>query len=149
MKPATLSFSHRLLSLLLAALVLTASVGLTVRRHTCRISGRSTAHLLLPGLAGAAGCGPAAAVPELRDGCCDVAAQEHKLSSPAGPALLAKVLVPTPLLLALPPPVMPRWPAAAGAEATAAALGVRWFAADSSPPASGRAVLLRGRKLVV
>ena len=138
--------SHRLLSLLLAGLVLAASVGLTVQRHTCRISGRSTTRLALPGMGAADGCTLAA--PQVRDGCCDVAAQVHKLSSKAGHVQLAKVLVPTPLLLAL-PPVAQRWAPVAGARATAGARGVRWFAADSSPPASGRAVLLRGSKLVV
>ncbi|MEJ7665040.1 MAG: hypothetical protein WKG07_38740 [Hymenobacter sp.] len=50
---------HRLLSTLLALLVLATSVGLTAERHRCRISGRSTVALSLPGraLPEADGCG--------------------------------------------------------------------------------------------
>ena len=46
-----LPYHHRLLSALLAVLVLATSVGLTAERHRCRISGRSTVALSLPGLA--------------------------------------------------------------------------------------------------
>ena len=152
MKPLTHSFSHRLLSLLLAGLVLTASVGLTVGRHSCRVSGQSWTHLTLPGLSAADGCAPAlevSALPELSDDCCDVAARLHKLSSPSPKPALAKVLVPAPLLLALPPAALV-WPSFGTELVPAGAQGVRWFAADSSPPApSGRAVLLQGSKLVV
>jgi hypothetical protein len=50
------SLFRRFVSLMLAVLVLTASVGLTVQRHTCRMSGRSKVDVTVPGRAPLRGC---------------------------------------------------------------------------------------------
>jgi len=139
--------SHRLLSLLLAALVLTASVGLTVQRHTCRISGRSKVSVGLPGagqvLAGCAGELPTRA----KSGCCDFSKHHHKLSAAAHDVVSAKVLLP-PLLAAWLPELV--WPRPAQAAALPGVAAERWFAADSSPPPlGGRALLTWACTLVV
>ena len=141
------SFARRIVSLWLAALVLTASVGLTVERHTCRFSGRSRASLALLG-AGPRSCYGALAPPRAKDGCCDFSRHLHKLTAPAHEQAFGKVLVPGPLLAAWLPgavgPRVPRRPAQAGAA------GPRWFAADASPPPlGGRALLRWAGKLVV
>ncbi|MFD2720129.1 hypothetical protein ACFST9_15505 [Hymenobacter monticola] len=143
------SLLRRLVSLLLAVLVLTASVGLTVQRLTCRMSGRSTVALSVAGRAAELqGCtaGMAPDAPIAKDNCCDFSKQLHKLTTPAH-ELAAKVLVPLPgpaLLLA-----PPAW-----AQPDLAALPVgsapRWFAADSSPPPwGGRGLLAFACTLVV
>jgi hypothetical protein len=140
------SLSHRLLSLLLAALVLTASVGLTVQRHTCRISGRSKVSVDLPGtgavLAGCAGQLPT----RLKRDCCDFSKHHHKLSSAAHELSVSKV--PPPLLAAWLPELA--WPSGPIEAVLPAIAGTRWFAADSSPPPlGGRALLTWACTLVV
>ncbi len=143
------SFLRRLVGLLLAVLVLTASVGLTVQRHTCRISGRSRVEIAVPGqLAFRGYTGQLApARPIAQDNCCDFSSHLHQLSAPAL-ELVAKVLLPVPVFVAWQPagiawPVPPR----AGALQIAAP---RWFAADSSPPArGGRGLLAFACTLVV
>lgn len=135
------SLFRRFVSLLLAVLVLTASVGLTVQRYTCRMSGRSTVAVSVAGdRAAEDGCGKdATATSVVKDSCCDFSSHLHKVSTPA-PELAAKVLVPTPQLLAWLAP--PAWAGAASRPAAAATAGPRWFAADASPPPrSGRALL--------
>jgi hypothetical protein len=142
------SLSRRLFSLLLAVLVLTSSVGLTVQRHTCRISGRSKVEVSVPGELALRGCDGqlAPTVPVVKDNCCDFSSHVHKLSAPAH-ELAAKVLVPAPLLAVLVPEMT--WPLALPAQALTAA-GPRWFAADSSPPLrSGRELLAFVCTLVV
>ena len=132
---------RRLISLLLAVLVLITSVGLTVQRLTCRMSGQSTvavsvaAHTELRGCMGEL----APATPKAADGCCDFSKQEHKLNS-AAHELAAKILVPVPAMVALVPAVA--WPAPTVAAASFATSGPRWFAADASPPPLGGRALL-------
>ena len=143
--------THRLLSALLALLVLATSVGLTAERHRCRISGRSTVALSLPGLAsppaegapeaGKPGrpCGswPKAPTKRRTRGCCDVSHSQHKLNAQSPAASLAKWLPSPPL--AWPPALLPapRW---AGLAAAPLAAGVAvGTAANSSPPGVPRA----------
>ena len=126
--------------MLLAVLVLTASVGFTVQRLTCRMSGRSSVALSIAVQADLPGCTSelAPATPQAKDHCCDFSKQLHKLSMPAQ-ELATKILVPAPLLavavLALP------WPSPAPVTLLPGN-GPRWFAADSSPPPLGGRGLL-------
>lgn len=139
---------RRLVSLLLAVLVLITSVGLTVQRLTCRMSGTSTVAVSVTGHTELRGCMGelALATPKAADGCCDFSKHEHKLSSPVH-ELAAKVLVPVPLLLATAAPSEPLAPVATTALALAAP---RWFAVDASPPPrGGRALLAFACTLVV
>ncbi|MFD1469429.1 hypothetical protein ACFQ48_14455 [Hymenobacter caeli] len=141
------SLVRRIVSLWLAALVLTASVGLTVARHTCRFSGRSRASLALLGPA-PRGCYGATTPPRVKDGCCDFSTHLHKLTAPADAHAISKVLVPGPLMAAWLPGAA--WPLAPQRRARVAAAGPRWFAADASPPPRGGRALLRwAGKLVV
>jgi hypothetical protein len=142
------SLFRRFVSLLLAVLVLTATVGLTVQRHTCRISGRTKVSVAVPGQAAAAGCNMLAPLrPVVKDNCCDFSSHVHKLSAPAH-ELAGKVLVPVPALTAWVPEAL-CWPVRAAGELPEAA-APRWFAADSSPPPrSGRALLVFVCTLVV
>ena len=76
---------RRFVSLLLAVLVLFASVGLAVQRHTCRVSGRSQVAVAMPGQLALGGCGgrPAPVRPAVKDSCCDFSSHVHKLSIPS------------------------------------------------------------------
>ncbi|GAB3727993.1 hypothetical protein GCM10027594_10090 [Hymenobacter agri] len=132
---------RRLVSLLLAVLVLITSVGLTVQRLTCRMSGTSTVAVSVGGHTKLRGClgELAPTTPQAKDGCCDFSKQEHKLSSPAH-ELAAKILVPVPTLVATLP--ANGWPASGAVTASAVAAGPRWFAADASPPPLGGRALL-------
>lgn len=134
------SLLRRLVSLLLAALVLTASVGLTVQRHTCRMSGRSKVDVSVPGQRALPGCTDrmAPSTPLVKDNCCVFSSYLHKLSAPAH-ELAAKILVPVPLDGFT--PVAFSWPTPASAVVPALPCP-RWFAADSSPPPRG------GRRLL-
>lgn len=134
------SLFRRLVSLMLAVLVLTASVGLTVQRRACRISGRSKVDVTVLGRAPLQDCNkqlaPAAAV--VKDNCCDTSSHVHKLSAP-GLEHAAKVLVPVADFVAWVPESM--WPQRP-AMGTLLDVCPRWFAADSSPPPlAGRALL--------
>lgn len=134
------SLFRRLVSLLLAVLVLAASVGLTVQRQTCRLSGRSKVDVLVAGMAAAGNCGGqlAPARSFVKDNCCDVSSHLHQLTAPSQ-ELAAKVLVPAPLLAVwLPEATWARVPVVDDAEARA----LRWFAADASPPPRGGRGLL-------
>ena len=132
---------RRLVSVLLAVLVLITSVGLTVQRLTCRTSGQSTVVVSVAGRAELRGCMDelAPATPKVQDGCCDFSKQEHKLSSPAH-ELAAKILVPVPVLLMAVP--SSGWPIAPATEFSMIGTGPRWFAADTSPPPLGGRALL-------
>lgn len=132
---------RRLVSLLLAVLVLITSVGLTVQRLTCRMSGQSTVAVSVAGHGELRGClgELAPTTPKAADGCCDFSKQEHKLSSPAH-ELAAKILVPVPELAAIAP--LQNWPMPQAASVLRAATGPRWFAADTSPPPLGGRALL-------
>lgn len=132
---------RRLVSVLLAVLVLITSVGLTVQRLTCRMSGRSTVAVSVAGRAELRGClgELAPATPKAQDGCCDFSKHEHKLNSPAH-ELATKILVPVPALSAIVPAL--GWPVAPAAGASLAGAGPRWFAADASPPPLGGRALL-------
>ena len=132
---------HRLLSALLALLVLATSVGLTAERHRCRITGRSTVALRWPGLrlvgAEQATGKPNRACGKRRNsGCCDVSHAQHKLNAQST-ASATKWLPEPPLLAAalLPEPVWAGAPVT-GLLAPAVAVGA---AANSSPPGVPRA----------
>ena len=102
--------------ILLALLVLATSVGLTAERHRCRISGRSTVALVLPGGLGHADADAAPAKPgracEKRaarqkgrtDGCCDISHVLHKLDAKQLAGAAVKLLPTPPHLL---PAVLP------------------------------------------
>jgi hypothetical protein len=135
---------HRLLSALLALLVLATSVGLTAERHRCRISGRSTVTLSLPGLAhrdDEAGKTNQPCGKRRTSSCCDISHSQHKLSAqgtvsfakwlPAAPAF-SPALLPAPMWAGLP------------AGAPLAASVASGMAANSSPPG----VLRVGRVLL-
>lgn len=157
-----LPFRYRLVSALLALLVLATSVGLTAERHRCRISGRSTVALLLPGLAPQPAalakpsrlCGnqrTTLAKHRLPDGCCDVSHVQHKLDAKANTGNAAHWL-PGPAL-ALPPALLPTpaWVGSARVAPLAASVAVG-TAANSSPPGApraGRVLLTRHCTLVV
>ncbi|RZK62494.1 MAG: hypothetical protein EOO59_02410 [Hymenobacter sp.] len=135
---------HRLLSALLALLVLATSVGLTAERHRCRISGRSTTTLSLPGLARTDQDGAATGQPDRpcgkrrTSGCCDISHAQHKLNAQSATAGATKWLPDAPHLL--PPALLPA-PAWAGlpvAAPLAASVAVG-AAANSSPPGAPRA----------
>ena len=135
------SLSRRLVSVLLAVLVLITSVGLTVQRLTCHMSGQSTVALSVAGQTELRGCMGelAPTTPKAQDGCCDFSKHEHKLSSPAH-ELAAKIPVPVPTVLAIVPALS--WPLARAAGASQVGAGPRWFAADTSPPPLGGRALL-------
>jgi hypothetical protein len=147
----------RLTSLWLALLVLTASVGLTVQQHTCRVSGLTQRSVVLTphhgcapaGMAtAAAGCQLPAPLKKavVKDGCCDFSAHHHKVDAAAHDFALSKVPVPA-LLAVLPSP--PVWPVPAAAASVAAEQQI-WYAADASPPPrGGRALLAFACTLVV
>jgi hypothetical protein len=156
--PRHLAYHHRLLSALLALLVLATSVGLTAERHRCRITGRSTVALSLPGLAShddAAAPGPTKpgrpCGKRRADGCCDVSHLHHKLSAQSADAGLAKWLPEPPQLL--PPALLPApvWAGILASAPLAAGVAVG-TAANSSPPGvprGGRVLLTRHCTLVV
>ncbi len=139
---------RRLVSLVLAVLVLTTSVGLTVQRLTCRMSGSTTVAVSVTGRAELRGCMGelAPTTPTAKDNCCDFSQHLHKLSLPVH-ELAAKGLVPAQLLAVATPDLA--WPMVAVA-ATVTGSGPRWFAADSSPPPrGGRGLLAFACTLVV
>lgn len=132
---------HRLLSALLALLVLATSVGLTAERHRCRISGRSSVTLSLPGLLQQnkdAGKPDRPCGKRRTSGCCDISHAQHKLNAQSATAGATKWLPAAPHLL--PPALLPS-PAWAGlplAAPLAASVAVG-TAANSSPPGAPRA----------
>jgi hypothetical protein len=142
------SVFRRLVSFMLAVLVLLTSVGFTVQRLTCRMSGRSTVAVSVAGRADLRGCTgeQAPATPKAKDNCCDFSKQLHKLSVPAHEQA-TKILVTAPLLAVQVPAL--GWRAAPSvAELKEGA--ARWFAADSSPPPlGGRGLLAFACTLVV
>ena len=135
------SLFRRLVSIVLAVLVLITSVGLTVQRLTCRMSGTSTVAVSVAGHTELRGCMGelAPTTPKASDGCCDFSKHEHKLTSPVH-ELAAKILVPVPALLAVVPSL--NWPVSTGTNVSLATTGPRWFAADASPPPLGGRALL-------
>lgn len=141
---------YRLLSALLALLVLATSVGLTAERHRCRISGRSTVALVLPGALGPASADKAPAKPgracgrqrpaltqRRPDGCCDISHVLHKLDAKQPAGTPAKLLPAPP---SLPPTLLPApaW-ASPGAAVLLAASVVVGTAGGPSPPGAPRA----------
>lgn len=146
---ARYSLFRRLVSLLLAVLVLTASVGLTVQRLTCRMSGRSSVSLAVAGQPAPRGCIAPPATTRLRANghCCDFSSHLHKLSIP-GQELAAEVLVPLPWLTV--GVSATGWRGVAAAQLLPETVSPRWFAADSSPPPrAGRGLLMFVCTLVV
>jgi hypothetical protein len=136
--------THRIFSAWLALLVLTASVGLTVQQHTCRVSGTHTAAVIFA--PAHHGC-PAPAVEkagshatskaQVKSACCEFGAHFHKLDAPSPELTWAKTLVPgfIPAWLAAPEwPSVPAAPLLNGASL--------WHAGDTSPPLrAGRTLL--------
>ena len=147
--PRQLPICYRLLSAFLALLVLATSVGLTAERHRCRISGRSTVALVLPGGLGhdAADEAPAkpgqpcgnrkSALAKRADGCCDISHVLHKLDAKQHANGPAKFLPEPPhwLPALLPAPV---WAGLGGTAPLAAGVAVG-TAANSSPPGTPKA----------
>jgi len=136
-------YHHRFLSALLALLVLATSVGLTAERHRCRISGRSTIALSLPGLAShsdeTAPAKPGRPCGKRRaSGCCDISHSQHKLNAQSSTAGFVKWLPDAPPVL--PPAVLPApfWAGLPLAAPLAASVAVG-TAANSSPPGVPRA----------
>ena len=143
---------HRLLSALLALLVLATSVGLTAERHRCRISGRSTVTLSLPGLAhhdDDAGKTSRPCGKRRTSGCCDISHSQHKLSA-QGTVSFAKWLPAAPTLspALLPAPTWAGLPSGAPL-AAAVAVGTAANSSPSGAPRSGRVLLTLVCKLVV
>ncbi|MFC7669234.1 hypothetical protein ACFQT0_19160 [Hymenobacter humi] len=131
---------RRFVSLLMAVLVLAASVGLTVQRQTCRMSGRSKVEISVLSQVTLVGCQglQAPSLAGADDECCDFSSHLHKVATPVH-KLAAKVPVPAPLLLAWVPKQV--WPGQALVVAHAD-VEPRWFAADASPPPPGGRGLL-------
>ncbi|QIX62776.1 hypothetical protein HER32_16995 [Hymenobacter sp. BT18] len=135
--------AHRLFSVWLALLVLTSSVGLAVQQHTCRVSGKHTAHVVFS--TAQHGCPPAMPVAEsgkhpktkLQKTCCEFSAQHHKVDLPTAGINVLKLV----------PPALLDWqPASAWTQAPLApsvlAQAAIWHAADASPPRpAGRQLL--------
>jgi hypothetical protein len=155
--PRPLPYHHRFLSALLALLVLATSVGLTAERHRCRISGRSTVALSLPGLTNHSDEAPSPGKPgrpcgkRRTSGCCDISHSQHKLNAQSAATGITKWL-PTPPQI-LPPALLPTpmWAGLSVAAPLAAAVAVG-TAANSSPPGvprAGRVLLTLGCTLVV
>jgi len=157
MLPRPLPYRHRLLSALLALLVLATSVGLTAERHRCRISGRSTISLQLPGLASHAEADAPPVKPgrpcnkRRASGCCDISHFQHKLNTQTPAASLPKWL-PSPPQVGppawLPAPV---WSSPELAAPLAASVAMGTATNSSSPGAlrAGRVLLTLVCKLVV
>ncbi|HEX8425674.1 HYC_CC_PP family protein [Hymenobacter sp.] len=137
-------FFHRLFSALLALLVLTASVGMTVQQHVCHLSGNRTTsvvfttpqHRCPAPKSETKHYGPAGQA-QLKAGCCDFSAHLHKLDALTPEMVWAKLL-PSPFVAtgwpALTWPSLPPTLLVAQADA--------WHAADSSPPLRAGRVLL-------
>ncbi|MCC2548673.1 hypothetical protein LJY25_19650 [Hymenobacter sp. BT175] len=144
-------FAHRLFSAWLALLVLTASVGLTVQRHACYLSGQQTVSVVLapqhrcPAPAGVSPVQSTAALVKKASSCCEFHAQQHKLSAHAAPGALKSLL--PPLLLGL--PASSCWAAAAFPTKVAVASAPGVYAASFPPPRAGRALLIFVGTLVV
>lgn len=103
--------SHRFVSLLLALVVLAASVGLPVQRRTCRLSGRSTARIAwAAALLGSSSTNSfdIAKHGGLTSNCYGYHLELHQLSTPAPAPTFAKLL-PAAVLLALPAASSPTW----------------------------------------
>lgn len=133
---------HRLFSGFLALLVLTASVGLTVLRHTCSQSGYTSTAVIFS--TPHHGCPSAAKAPvrhsasaHLKGACCDFKAHFHKLDAPSSALGWVKSLVPEFVAAWLPTSVWPTVPTAPQLAQAAA-----WHASDSSPPPRAGRVLL-------
>ncbi|MBO0360618.1 hypothetical protein J0X19_21840 [Hymenobacter sp. BT186] len=136
--------SHRLFSVWLALLVLTASVGMTVQQHVCRESGSRTASVVFttpqhrcPAPKPASEQHTPSRHAKLKGACCEFSAHLHKLDAPT-PELTWAKLLPTPFVAVCEPtfswPTLPPVLLIAQAEA--------WHAADSSPPLrAGRTLL--------
>lgn len=143
---------HRLFSIWLALLVLTASVGLAVQQHTCRVSGLQTAAVIFT--PAQHGCPPPAAEQAeahttgkalVKASCCEFGAHFHKLDVPSSELTWVKSLVPA---------VAPAWLAAVEWPNAPMALllkgAARWHAGDTSPPLrAGRTLLAFVCTLVV
>lgn len=142
---------HRLVSTVLALLVLAASVGLPVQQRTCRLSGRSTARITWQAPALGSSTEGLANQPQSRPGrgCYRYRLHLHQLATPAPALAVAKLLPAAPSGLALPPVSGGLRGAASPALATGADL--TWSTTRRAPPPrpAGRVLLVRTGKWVV
>ncbi|UOG76314.1 hypothetical protein MTX78_06870 [Hymenobacter tibetensis] len=136
--------SHRFFSALLALLVLTASVGMTVLRHTCHQSGSRTTSVVFttpqhrcPAQEPRSEQQAYSSQAQLKAACCEFSAHLHKLDIPTPEITWAKLL-PTPLLTTWWP--ASTWPLVSPTLLVAQAEA--WHAADSSPPLRAGRLLL-------
>lgn len=135
---------HRLFSVWLALLVLTASVGMTVQQHVCRESGSRTTSVVFttpqhrcPAPKPASGQHTHSKQAKLKAACCEFSAHLHKLDAPT-PELTWAKLLPAPFVAVCEPTFS--WTAFPPALLVAQAEA--WHAADSSPPLrAGRTLL--------
>ena len=143
------SLPRRFLSLLLALLVLAASVGITVRKQTCLLSGCSQVALSVVAAPASSLCRGTAtplAITDQGDDCCDFSLQLHKVSTPAL-KLAAKVLLPAAWPAAGAP--VPAWPLAKAAVPTELVDPRRVATASLLPPLGGRELLRWACTMVV
>ncbi|NML66318.1 hypothetical protein HHL22_13985 [Hymenobacter sp. RP-2-7] len=154
MMPRQLPVCYRLLSAFLALLVLATSVGLTAERHRCRISGRSTVALVLPGGLGHDAAAEAPTKPgqpcgtrklalaKRADGCCDISHVLHKLDAKQHAGGPTKLLPEPPHWL---PALLPAlvWAGLGGTAPLAAGVAVGTAGGPSPPgaPRAGRVLL--------
>lgn len=97
------SLPQRFLSIVLALLVLAASVGLPVQRRTCRMSGRSTVRIAWGLPTQGQSDTPQKRLSHLLDrGCYSYSLHLHQLSAPAHTAEATKLLPAAPVWSALP-----------------------------------------------
>lgn len=144
--------AHRLFSAWLALLVLTASVGLTVQQHVCRMSGQHTAQVVFAAPHHGCPAPMATAAPaqagkaQLKAACCDFKAFRHKLSAPTTDHTWSKAAVPVALALPAAPAAWLQVPKRTWLQPAAG-----WYASDTSPPGhpAGRALLTLVCTLVV
>ena len=137
--------SHRFLSLALALLVLVASIGLPVQRRTCRVSGRSTAHIAWSLVNPASVLRGSSSQPQqiqhrLESSCYAYSLHLHQLSAPAYASVATKLLPAPPVWLAL--PAAAHFPTPARQNLTAVAFRSSGLTSKAPPPRPGGRTLL-------
>jgi hypothetical protein len=144
--------SHRFLSLALALLVLAASIGLPVLRRTCRVSGRSTAHIAWSPVNTACALGQKGnqlkqTRHRLESSCYAYSLHLHQLSAPAYTPVVVKL--PAALVWLALPAATPFIPPTS-LTYVGGAVHAGWFTSKSPPPPpSGRILLVQIGKWVV
>ena len=139
------SLSHRFLSMVLALLVLAASIGLPVQRRTCRLSGRSTAHIawsLVNPASALSGIGGSQQKNQhrLESSCYAYSLHLHQLSAPGYSPVATKLLPVGPVWLA--PPALARFPIPTRPNLATGAIHSGWFTSKAPPPRPGGRTLL-------